>query len=308
MEKTKKIGFFKRFKMAIFELENYIDFLNEKLSKSLMFSLKLVVLLSLIMAISNVIFVYAKYHSPDNYLNEVIPEFTYENSELKIDENETKSDEKKQMAQIMKQVVPSVTNILGEGTYTKADLIHYVQDNQRTIVSFGVTAIFIENILDLYVMWLMVAVLTSFIGWVALIFLRIKMKYSKLFTLSIYASTLSIILTVIYTALNAFCGVYIEMFDYLSILIAYIYITAVIYMIRSDLIKQQIELIRIATVQAEEKERLEKERENEKEREQEQEQEDDELEDAGKDSKDEEEKKKESDDDIGDDEPDGSEI
>lgn len=295
MEKTKKIGFFKRFKMAIFELENYIDFLNEKLSKSLVFSLKLVVLLSLIMAISNVIFVYAKYHSPDNYLNEVIPEFTYENSELKIDENETKSDEKKQMAQIMKQVVPSVTNILGEGTYTRSDLIHYVQDNQRTIVSFGVTAIFIENILDLYIMWLMVAVLTSFIGWVALIFLRIKMKYSKLFTLSIYASTLSIILTVIYTMLNAFCGVYIEMFDYLSILIAYIYITAVIYMIRSDLIKQQIELIRIANVQAEEKER-------------EQEQEDDELGDAGKDSKDEEEKKKESDDDIGDDEPDGSEI
>ena len=304
MEKTKKIGFFKRFKMAIFKLENYIDFINEKVSKSLMFSLKLVVILSLIMAISNAIYVYAKYNSPDNYLSEVIPEFTYENSELKIDENETKSDEKKQIAQVMKQVVPSVTNILGNGTYTKADLIHYVQENQKTIVGFGVTAIFIENILDMYIMWLMVAILTSFIGWIALVFLRIKMKYSKLFTLSIYASTLSVILTVIYTMLNAFAGVYIDMFDYLSILIAYIYITAVIYMIRSDLIKQQIELIRIATVQAEEKERLE--REKEKEREQEQEQEDDEPEDAGKDSK--EEEKKESSDDIGDDEPDGSEI
>lgn len=307
MEKTKKIGFFKRLKMAIFELENYIGFINEKLSKALMFGLKLVILLSLIMALSNVVFVYAKYHSPDNYLNEVIPEFTYEKSELKIDENETKSDEKKQMAQIMKQVVPSVTNILGEGTYTKADLIHYVQENQRTVVGFGVTAIFIENILDLYIMWFMVAALTSFIGWIALVFLRIKMKYSKLFTLSIYASTLSIILTVIYTMLNAFAGVYIDMFDYLSILISYIYITAVIYMIRSDLIKQQIELIRIATVQAEEKKRLEKEKEREKEREQEQERED-EPGDAGKDSKDEEEKKKESNDDIGDDEPDGSEI
>lgn len=303
MEKTKKIGFFKRFKMAIFELENYIDFLNEKLSKSLIFSLKLVILLSFIMAVSNVIFVYAKYNSPDNYLNEVIPEFIYEKSELKIDENETKSDEKKQMAQIMKQVVPSITNILGDGTYTKADLIHYVQDNQKTIVGFGVTAIFIENILDLYIMWLMVAVLTSFIGWIDLVFLKIKMKYSKLFTLSIYASTLSVILTVIYTMLNAFAGVYIDMFDYLSILIAYIYITAVIYMIRSDLIKQQIELIRIATIQAEEKERLE--REKEKEREQERE---DEPDDAGRDSKEEKEKKKESNDDIGDDEPDGSEI
>lgn len=303
MEKTKKIGFFKRFKMAIFELENYIDFLNEKLSKSLIFSLKLVILLSFIMAVSNVIFVYAKYNSPDNYLNEVIPEFIYEKSELKIDENETKSDEKKQMAQIMKQVVPSITNILGDGTYTKADLIHYVQDNQKTIVGFGVTAIFIENILDLYIMWLMVAVLTSFIGWIDLVFLKIKMKYSKLFTLSIYASTLSVILTVIYTMLNAFAGVYIDMFDYLSILIAYIYITAVIYMIRSDLIKQQIELIRIATIQAEEKERLE--REKEKAREQERE---DEPDDVGRDSKEEEEKKKESNDDIGDDEPDGSEI
>ena len=207
------------------------------------------------------------------------------------------------MAQIMKQVVPSITNILGDGTYTKADLIHYVQDNQKTIVGFGVTAIFIENILDLYIMWLMVAVLTSFIGWIDLVFLKIKMKYSKLFTLSIYASTLSVILTVIYTMLNAFAGVYIDMFDYLSILIAYIYITAVIYMIRSDLIKQQIELIRIATIQAEEKERLE--REKEKEREQERE---DEPDDVGSDSKEEEEKKKESNDDIGDDEPDGSEI
>lgn len=305
MEKTKKIGFFKRFKMAIFELENYINFLNEKLSKSLIFSLKLVILLSFIMAISNAIYVYAKYNSPDNYLSEVIPEFTYENSELKIDENETKSDEKKQIAQVMKQVVPSVTNILGNGTYTKADLIHYVQENQKTIVGFGVTAIFIENILDMYIMWLMVAILTSFIGWIALVFLRIKMKYSKLFTLSIYASTLSVILTVIYTMLNAFAGVYIDMFDYLSILIAYIYITAVIYMIRSDLIKQQIELIRIATIQAEEKERLEREKEREKEREQERE---DEPDDVGRDSKEEEEKKKESNDDIGDDEPDGSEI
>lgn len=303
MEKTKKIGFFKRFKMAIFELENYIEFINEKVSKSLMFSLKLAVILSLIMAISNAIYVYAKYNSPDNYLSEVIPEFTYENSELKIDENETKSDEKKQIAQVMKQVVPSVTNILGNGTYTKADLIHYVQENQKTIVGFGVTAIFIENILDMYIMWLMVAILTSFIGWIALVFLRIKMKYSKLFTLSIYASTLSVILTVIYTMLNAFAGVYIDMFDYLSILIAYIYITAVIYMIRSDLIKQQIELIRIATIQAEEKERLE--REKEKEREQERE---DEPDDVGSDSKEEEKKKKESNDDICDDEPDGSEI
>ena len=31
MEKAKKINFFKRLKMAIFQLENYIEFINERL-------------------------------------------------------------------------------------------------------------------------------------------------------------------------------------------------------------------------------------------------------------------------------------
>ena len=42
MEKTKKIGFFKRLKMAIFELENYIQFISEKSGKAIFYSLKLI--------------------------------------------------------------------------------------------------------------------------------------------------------------------------------------------------------------------------------------------------------------------------
>ena len=85
------------------------------------------------------------------------------------------------------------------------------------------------------------------------------------------------------------------MFDYLSMLIAYIYITAVIYMIKSDLIKQQVELIRIATVQAKVKEQLKEEDNKDTEE---------------KDNKDKEKKEKEkkSDDEVLNDEPDGSEI
>ncbi len=80
-------------------------------------------------------------------------------------------------------------------------------------------------------------------------------------------------------------------------LIAYIYITAVIYMIKSDLIKQQMELIRIATVQAKVKEQL-KEEDNKDTKKKEK-----------KDNKDgdkKEEKKK--DNEVLNDEPDGSEI
>ena len=93
------------------------------------------------------------------------------------------------------------------------------------------------------------------------------MKFSKLYAMSIYASTLSMILTVFYNILTNHFNINIDSFEFLSMLIAYIYITAVIYMIRSDLIKQQLELIQIAKVQAKVKEQMDKEKEEKKEQE-----------------------------------------
>ena len=265
MEKTKKIGFFKRLKMAIFELENYIQFISEKSGKAIFYSLKLVIILSFIIVAANAIFVYAKYNNPTNYLDNIVPNFVYQDSKLEIDKDDLTTDEKKSTAEVMKQLSPSIKEIFSGQTYSKTDLMQYVQENERNIVIIGVAVVFIEGIFDLFIFWIMIAILTSFIGWIVLKFLRIKMKYSRLYALSTYASTLSIILTVIYTMLNTFFGVYIDVFDYLSMLISYIYITAVIYMIKSDLIKQQLELIRIATVQAQVKEQLDKEKEKEEE-------------------------------------------
>ena len=156
-------------------------------------------------------------------------------------------------------------------------------------------AIFIENVIDTFTFWLIMGLLTSFIGWVVFKFSRIKMKYSKLYALSLYASTLSIMLTVIYTMLNMFFAIYIELFDYLSMLIAYIYITAVIYIIKSELIKQQFELIAIANAQSQIKEQLDKEEEKTEEKENKEK-------DDSKNNTESNEKK-----DL-DDEPDGSEI
>ncbi len=300
MEKTKKVGFLKRLKMALFELENYIQFISEKTGKALLFSLKLAIIMSLIVAVTNVVFIYAKYNSIDNYLNTIVPDFVYENSELKINDEDLKSDEKKESAIILQQVTANFKDVLSD-SYSKNDLLSYVQNNQRNITIIGAVAIFIESILDILILWITIAFLTSFIGWIVLRFLKIKMKYSKLYALSIYASTLSVILTIIYNMLNNLAGIYIDIFDYLTMLISYIYITAVIYMIRSDLVKQQIELIKIATVQAQVKEQLEREQ---KEKQEEKKQEDNEEKKDNKNKKDDESEK----DDVCDDEPDGSEI
>ena len=201
MEKTKKVGFLKRLKMALFELENYIQFISEKTGKALLFSLKLAIIMSLIVAVTNVVFIYAKYNSIDNYLNTIVPDFVYENSELKINDEDLKSDEKKESAIILQQVTANFKDVLSD-SYSKNDLLSYVQNNQRNITIIGAVAIFIESILDILILWITIAFLTSFIGWIVLRFLKIKMKYSKLYALSIYASTLSVILTIIYNMLN----------------------------------------------------------------------------------------------------------
>mgnify|MGYP004498754859 FL=1 len=310
MEKTKKIGFFKRLKMAIFELENYIQFISEKSGKAIFYSLKLVIILSFIIVAANAIFVYAKYNNPTNYLDNIVPNFVYQDSKLEIDKDDLTTDEKKSTAEVMKQLSPSIKEIFSGQTYSKTDLMQYVQENERNIVIIGVAVVFIEGIFDLFIFWIMIAILTSFIGWIVLKFLRIKMKYSRLYALSTYASTLSIILTVIYTMLNTFFGVYIDVFDYLSMLISYIYITAVIYMIKSDLIKQQLELIRIATVQAQVKEQLDKEKEKEEEeKRKKQEEPKDEKENGSDEDSDKKEKEKsDGENNVYDDEPDGSEI
>lgn len=310
MEKTKKIGFFKRLKMAIFELENYIQFISEKSGKAIFYSLKLVIILSFIIVAANAIFVYAKYNNPTNYLDNIVPNFVYQDSKLEIDKDDLATDEKKSTAEVMKQLSPSIKEIFSGQTYSKTDLMQYVQENERNIVIIGVAVVFIEGIFDLFIFWIMIAILTSFIGWIVLKFLRIKMKYSMLYALSTYASTLSIILTVIYTMLNTFFGVYIDVFDYLSMLISYIYITAVIYMIKSDLIKQQLELIRIATVQAQVKEQLDKEKEKEEEeKRKKQEEPQGEKENGSDEGSDKKEKEKsDGENNVYDDEPDGSEI
>lgn len=310
MEKTKKIGFFKRLKMAIFELENYIQFISEKSGKAIFYSLKLVIILSFIIVAANAIFVYAKYNNPTNYLDNIVPNFVYQDSKLEIDKNDLTTDEKKATAEVMKQLSPSIKEIFSGQTYSKTDLMQYVQENERNIVIIGVAVVFIEGIFDLFIFWIMIAILTSFIGWIVLKFLRIKIKYSRLYALSTYASTLSIILTVIYTMLNTFFGVYIDVFDYLSMLISYIYITAVIYMIKSDLIKQQLELIRIATVQAQVKEQLDKEKEKEEEeKRKKQEEPQGEKENGSDEGSDKKEKEKsDGENNVYDDEPDGSEI
>ena len=100
-------------------------------------------------------------------------------------------------------------------------------------------------------------------GIIAIRLCGVNMPFSKILSLSIYSLTLSIILSVIYTAVYTFTNFYIEYFEIMYIVIAYIYLIAAILIIKSDVIKQKLELQKIIEVQKQVKKELEEQKEEE---------------------------------------------
>ena len=104
------------------------------------------------------------------------------------------------------------------------------------------------------------------------------------FNIVVHAITLPILLNSIYVLFNSITGIYIEYFQVMYIGITYIYIITAILMIRSNLIKQQMEIGKII----EEQKKIKKEiKENEETR--------NENKDINKDEKNKKEDKKEKD-------------
>lgn len=127
----------------------------------------------------------------------------------------------------------------------------------------------------------------------------VNMPVLKMLSLSIYSLTLSIILSAVYSVVYTFTNFYIEYFQIMYIVVAYIYLIAAILIIKSDVIKQKLELQKIIEVQKQVKKELEEKKEEDNEKDKDEEKED---------KKEKKKKEKEEDEPIINREPDGSEI
>lgn len=106
-------------------------------------------------------------------------------------------------------------------------------------------SMYVVNVITIFMDLLLIAVF----GYVASRFCGIRFKMTPMITLSIYALTLSIILSGIYNVVYILTGFVIKYFNIMYLLIAYVYIIAAIFMIKYDLIKQSEELQKIIEVQ-----------------------------------------------------------
>jgi len=115
------------------------------------------------------------------------------------------------------------------------------------------------------------AILYSIFGYVTGLISNLKIRYRNVYNIAIYSLTLPIILNLVYAIVNVLTGYTVKYFSILYAAITCIYIVAAILIIRSEIIKKQIELSRILEEQEKVKQEMEeqerqKREEEEKER------------------------------------------
>ena len=114
------------------------------------------------------------------------------------------------------------------------------EESGKLIIAMGIgffASLWIGTLFDVFSL--------SLFGIITCIFAKIKMNYKALFNMSIYAFTLSIILRTVYFAITTLTTFRIKYFDIMYIAIAYISLAAAIFIIKSNVIKQHLELMKI---------------------------------------------------------------
>lgn len=146
---------------------------------------------------------------------------------------------------------------LGVEQITKESMLNLVENNRASLIGSLYLSLFVgiyfiyltSTLIDALALSLLVIIISKMA--------KITLKYSQCVTISISALTLPIILSLIYLCFNIINGFYMPYFQIMYTLVSYIYIVAVVLIMRSDLNKRK-ELIK-ATIEVN---KLEKEQEN----------------------------------------------
>ena len=123
---------------------------------------------------------------------------------------------------------------------TKSNLLEYLDGNGRTsILIVNFFSYFIAYFIIYICSGLIFILLLALVGFISAKITKINLSFSQLFAMSTYAFTLSNILNIIYFVANYFAGITIKYFDVAYVTIAYIYLIAVMFLIKLDTLRKQ---------------------------------------------------------------------
>ena len=128
----------------------------------------------------------------------------------------------------------------GDVEFNKSKLIQFLNTN-------GKTSILIVNFFSYFIAYFIIyasstliyALVLALIGFTSAKIAKIKLKLNQIWAMSVYSFTLSTIFQLIYLVVNYFTGITIKYFNIAYIAIAYIYLIAVMFLIKTDYLKKQ---------------------------------------------------------------------
>ena len=155
---------------------------------------------------------------------------------------------------------------LGIEKFDKQTILNYLQEqlnSPRTYIVYFV-AISIYLFIAYFIAVLLDVIILSLFGLITTAFARIQIRYRALFNMAAYSITISTVLQLIYVIVKTFTGFNVKYFDLMHTAISFICLTASIFMIKSDVIKQQMELMRVIEIKKQEQEQEKEENKEEK--------------------------------------------
>lgn len=141
-----------------------------------------------------------------------------------------------------------ITNYTGENieNFEKKDFVEYLtSEKMTTFYTQYAVAIFIYLLIINVMIGLLDSLEIAILGWVTTTIARIRMRFVAIYNMAIYSLTLPMILNILYIIINYFKEFTITYFQVGYITIAYIYLAAVIFIIKDDFIKKMQEVERI---------------------------------------------------------------
>ena len=193
--------------------------------------------------------------------------------------------------------------------FNKQDVINYVKSSGmiKIYASLFLT-IFVYSFIMYFLTTISNVVLLSIFGYITTLLARIRMRYVAIFNMSVYAITLSVILNMLYIGVNIFVTFSMEYFQVMYIAVAAIYLVAAIMILKSDFIKKQAELMKIAETEEIIKKEMEEEKTEEPENKEKEENNQEHKKEKKQDKNKEDKKEKRNNEDNLKDEPEGSEA
>lgn len=115
-------------------------------------------------------------------------------------------------------------------------------ENAYTVLVNIFAVIFISTFLTYFLTGILDTIALSLLGFIVSRLIRIPFKYGALYSLSISAITLPVILNAIYMVVNMFTGFVIPYFQIMYTLISYVYLIAALLIMRSEIIKKKVQI------------------------------------------------------------------